>query len=88
MPFIDSFYSAKEAKKPELDRVCHNNSTCPLGRVISAHTNGGQGLAGIVSAAIVRNAIARGNRFGSRQTCGPLNVFALSSRNECQHSER
>ena len=62
MPFIDSFYSAKEAKKPELDRVCHNNSTCPLGRVISAHTNGGQGLAGIVSAAIVRNAIARGNR--------------------------
>lgn len=37
MPKVAEFHSINEVKKPEKDRVHHNNSTCPPGRDIPQH---------------------------------------------------
>ena len=37
MPYAPAFYSINEAKKPEANRVHHNNSACPPGRDIPQH---------------------------------------------------
>jgi len=34
MPSVPAFYSINEVKKPQTDRVYHNNSACPPGRDI------------------------------------------------------
>jgi hypothetical protein len=37
MPAVADFYSINEAKKPEANRVYHNNGACPPGRDIPQH---------------------------------------------------